>query len=535
MPKLHSLYAGLRLMWRSLGGIFTKKQKQWWLPELFASCCAILASLGLVFLFYHFNGSKVPQWQLAITLSSIASILSQVLEYFLAKLLQATLQSLKLLWFTRPRLLRHLQIFDSAAHGPLGLPPLLWLQRLNGRACFVGILLLLRYGIGPSVQQALTAVVIQSPSGSATIPRTLLFDKINPGQNPQVGNVDSSIRTAIINGLNNNDISIFKAPVHCPTGNCTWDAFPSLGVNFICKSLDDQILSDCDTVDNCTYTVPILDSAPLIVNTLSDTLVAVPLLNSSTFPDYPQELINVKVLGTPGINNVPASALTCSLYLVGNIYQSSSINGIIQETIKATYHNSTMAWPDESWTIQAPQPPNSPTILNFSSLAIYATQLYLSQYFFGVEMEGTSSSADSIAVLASGFRSGILPQLFGNIAVMLTTALRASGYTPGTTEPGPSAAGGIAYATDYIVEIRWPWLVLPLALPWFATVLFFLTLWPMHRQGIARVDEGVSVWMWMAPADWSRAELRIRVGADDLEAAGGAEFIYRNGRFEITP
>ena len=76
------------------------------------------------------------------------------------------------------------------------------------------------------------------------------------------------MRIAIEAGLTNTDTSPSSVTGDCPTGNCTWPDYLSLGV---CSSVDDvtpSIIEQCEPPNDngdpssCTYSVPALNQHP---------------------------------------------------------------------------------------------------------------------------------------------------------------------------------------------------------------------------------------------------------------------------------
>jgi hypothetical protein len=95
-------------------------------------------------------------------------------------------------------------------------------------------------------------------------------------------NIPYNMKSAIYSGLTSSNISLPDPLFSCPTGNCTWEPFSTLGVSSRCVNLTSQVTLNCttipanenfhaDTTEWCSFASPTLypDATPttlMIIN-----------------------------------------------------------------------------------------------------------------------------------------------------------------------------------------------------------------------------------------------------------------------------
>jgi hypothetical protein len=144
------------------------KYERWverlWLFEIFALVISTLALLGLVILLQVTNGEKVPNWTIrpkhtkafTVTINSVISIFSTLVKSTVIIPVAACMGELKWLWFNAGHSLTDIQVFDSAARGPLGAVIMLWSFRGRSLACLGAVVILAGLSLDFGFQQLVT-------------------------------------------------------------------------------------------------------------------------------------------------------------------------------------------------------------------------------------------------------------------------------------------------------------------------------------------------------------------------------------------
>jgi hypothetical protein len=199
----------------------------WW-PEalgllLSASC---LTAIGGLLLPYTFSHRQVPEFSRSLTLNTLVSILAAAAKSALLFSVASTMGQAKWCWF-RPaggstrRRLQDIQTLDDASRGPMGSVLALCSETLMS-VCSVGaVITILALAFDPFLQQLLTypseTTIISTDATTLTAPI------LGPGLS---GNPD--IYSWMLTGLYGGKKSYSRTP-YCPSGNCTWPLFDSVG------------------------------------------------------------------------------------------------------------------------------------------------------------------------------------------------------------------------------------------------------------------------------------------------------------------
>ena len=210
--------------------------------ELVACSLTLLAIAAKIGTLYPYQDKPLPQWPLAITINALLSIYMTVLKAATGYLLAQGISLQKCQWFsqdTRP--LYDLALYDATRRGPLG--AILLLKRLSiHRICnWTGCLLVLAaLLVDPFTQQVLHYVDCEtlSPAESASIPMSNVF--YGGGQDRGAGymSIASGEQAAV-----QADIGAPGGQVtyQCPSGNCTFSSFGSVGYCIECTDTSDMI------------------------------------------------------------------------------------------------------------------------------------------------------------------------------------------------------------------------------------------------------------------------------------------------------
>ncbi|KXH25926.1 hypothetical protein CSAL01_04480 [Colletotrichum salicis] len=233
-----------------------------WGPEYWALVGGIVSFAAMVVLLARFDGKPIFTWN-GVTLNTVVSILSVTMKAAVAFVLSECLAQWKWILFTREdRPLIDFDRIDAATRGPLG--SLRILSRTRGAyAVQLGaILTLLAVGLDPFAQQIIQVredVVYtgstQADKGPMALNSGTSTYSIGTAQVTSLSRQNSTIKErwvstdtplsmqgAILNGLSKSPWEIQQeALIQCPTSNCTWDQFSSLGICHRCNDLTSDL------------------------------------------------------------------------------------------------------------------------------------------------------------------------------------------------------------------------------------------------------------------------------------------------------
>jgi hypothetical protein len=225
----------------------------WW--EWSSVVVAVGCLAGMIALLLSVRDKPVPKWPSGISVNAILSVLVTVQKGAMGVIIAECLSQLKWSWFKKERKLEDLSTFDEATRGVWGAGVLLVTPRAWYLAYSGAFLFIAAFMIGPTVQQSVTVKirVIESDSSFASMPvcNQTAFDVMGTnGAGPGDNRVRMPILGAMYNGLLQTGSQNPISPI-CPSGNCTFPAYQSLGFCSECQDISDQIVyTVADTGNN---------------------------------------------------------------------------------------------------------------------------------------------------------------------------------------------------------------------------------------------------------------------------------------------
>ncbi|KAF2966140.1 hypothetical protein GQX73_g7414 [Xylaria multiplex] len=381
---------------------------KWELLWMFLSLTSLATSIALLAVQ---DGRRLDSWTAFFTLNTFISILAQVSRTTLAFGISSSLGQAKWnIFSTGSGSLVLFDAFDEASKGPWGSVGLVCRLRLRHIATLGAVIIITLLSYEPFLQATITQYgeLYGEYSGlgsEATIGRAQkvdvgIFSKLSTTDNPILTDsgillptwsmqADYGLTTSIYNGFYTSTVQNAQASFSCPTGNCTFGTFTSLGVCSVCVDVSAHLISEHRSGwipgtavgppghnlnhTYTSYTLPGQSNLTIsnydgIRNTIdgvsdwvgsgsviyqSETLSTIQATvfpqntihfsnttNSTTFVVFqiiqsrPDFLNNVSDWGT----TLPV-ATECGLYFCAKMYSSSVVEGKLQENVTATWSN----------------------------------------------------------------------------------------------------------------------------------------------------------------------------------------------------
>ncbi|KAI0380482.1 hypothetical protein F5Y04DRAFT_99162 [Hypomontagnella monticulosa] len=269
-----------------------------WMFQLSALILSCASFVSIVSVAAAFSGRPLSDWTFEIlSINSIIAGLTTTMKGALMVPIADSISQAKWSWFsssasgTTGRPLRHLDRIDQVSRGIWG--SLIWLIRHPFAFYFVSvgaILTILMAGIDLVSQQIvqIDSRQIINATGTASMPWVQNVSRMD----------QQTWLAAVYEGIFRT--SIQDLPAICPTGNCTWDTVPSIGVCGKCLDITDKMPKSWMSCSGklCNYT-----GTPFPGDTR---LVNAPAPNSnfdnSNITSYPK-LLSVPVTTIGGGNN----------------------------------------------------------------------------------------------------------------------------------------------------------------------------------------------------------------------------------------
>jgi hypothetical protein len=233
-----------------------------WLLEILSWLLSAACMFAIIAVLVVLKDQKLTKWSLAektgLTLNAYISVLSKIAGAALILPVSEALGQLKWSWFLgHSRQMWDYEIFDNASRGPWG--ALLLLIRTKGRslAAIGAMITLISLALDPFFQQ-----VVDFPdrwalaNATGLIPRVVRYSPfytpeymqgfettfINPALRPIIGQffIDNGTQPVPFGNGTRPDI-----PLSCPTDNCTWPEYDTLGVCSQCADVSDMLDYAC--------------------------------------------------------------------------------------------------------------------------------------------------------------------------------------------------------------------------------------------------------------------------------------------------
>ncbi|KAI0505195.1 hypothetical protein F5B22DRAFT_651933 [Xylaria bambusicola] len=537
---------------------------KWEIMGMALSFSSFAASITLLAV-YH--GRRVDSWNAPFTLNTFISILAQTARTSLAFGVGSCLGQAKWNVFsTRSGNLALFEAFDEASKGPWGSLSLLyrlrsWSLVIVGASVITSLL-----GYEPFIQASITQYGKLDKEPTSSVPRpsisqarrldigSLSFDTVYFNRRDTapylvyVQGADLGLLTSVYEGLSVSNMTVALPHSTCPTGNCTYGSFASLGICSSCVDVTSYIVADRQqTIPGETvYTLPwkldsnfSLSTSSLIKNLgsciftsqVEKTISFNNTLNSTTFAVFgflqPASNHTFYQTNTSTLENVVPKATECGLYYCTNVYSSTILEGTLNETLVASMSNRDMSsYEPYDPTVAAPHTLYQQFDYPRSDLQLFipekeAKQLGLTDdhtlrfnisqatiqsisYLLGRDISEEPSfipdSTGSVLVQSIG-ASKDLNAKFRAIAESMTIYLRGHDYE-GSAHYGVSQRWVLHY------RIRWEFLLPPLSLTLAGCFFVMYTIWETQSLGLMAWKQSTLATLAHGLDAWTRARMR---------------------------
>ncbi|KAI1378606.1 hypothetical protein F4677DRAFT_372677 [Hypoxylon crocopeplum] len=316
--------------------------------SILVSWAAVGAIMGVL---ARYNGRALPEWPYYITLNAVIALLATVATASMSISLQNGLSQLKWIRFKESRApLADMEAFDEASRGTWGAMKLLVKARGGFLGSFGAIVAIVALALSPFAQQVVTYQTrsVENLQG-ASINRALNYTGALPGNTSSTGFVPLlPLKSAVYNGLfAENGRPGAALAFECQSGNCTWDAYETLGVCHECVDLTPFISQYCATPttdnDDCGWQVPQngarLSTGAEVFGMTSHVPAARGDMPHST-------IVQLVFIGTEAHDGLAGEkrpwARQCVLSACVQTLESTVSNGVLEEKVVDSYVNKTV-------------------------------------------------------------------------------------------------------------------------------------------------------------------------------------------------
>ncbi|KAF2146950.1 uncharacterized protein K452DRAFT_337265, partial [Aplosporella prunicola CBS 121167] len=243
----------------------------WWFWETSGAILSMLCMISVIIMLRQVNNTPLHQWNFYFQPNAVISAFVVVSKTAMLLAVAESLSQLKWLYFFKgTHKLKDLEAFEEASRGPWGAFVFLWrLKKWNPLALVGCVVMIAALAMDPFAQQIVSFPVRYERDANATasIAVTNAYQLVVYRKTTSSGEIyDVNMVGAFYSGLFNK-----SAPLDflCPSANCTWDPFYTLGLSAECKDVsrsteiqpnkcseDDSSANDDERCTRFTLTTP---------------------------------------------------------------------------------------------------------------------------------------------------------------------------------------------------------------------------------------------------------------------------------------
>lgn len=361
------------------------------------------------------------------------------------------------------------------------------------------LILVVAAAIAPFVQQVIAInlrPVASSALSSIQVCNSSTYTDYDEGAGPGMNVVPLSTAGAIYTGLFQSASPHSNAvTMSCPTGNCTFNPYQSLGICTRCANITDKLSNSSEsfgTLINYDYKLPNglhFQTAMNMVYLMNGT-VDLPLLRVET--GGVPSILNFTAISAAGYGVPPSvSATECALYFCVNTFNSSVTQSAFHETRVSTRTSSNATTsaitedlfltPDTCYKNGTRHQSTDACTYHvnwFSGLALSNSLRPLlrgnGSLFISNRPSWSSDTLKAVYGIQGNYTD--VSSVFHSLSSALTTHAR--------SKVCHAFVNGKTWTMESFVQVRWPWMALPIALVVLGFVFLIVTIVKTKNQYI---------------------------------------------------
>jgi hypothetical protein len=197
--------------------------------------------------------------------------------------------------------------------------------------------------------------------------------------------------------------------------------------------------------------------------------------------------------------------MQCILYLSIDTYNSSVVNGTLNEKLLSTWTDTVFIRPGTpDWISNPSQIPGAPYRMSYNSAI--SLQNYFWMLFSGSvsgSKDSSIPSSDIMGLFAALMSADTLAARMDNLALAMTYHLR--GWCPpnSTNDKENTVFGDVKEYQAYI-QVNWLWFILPASLPCLTLILLLRTMHLTQKKALATFKSSPIALIFAGPTDKRR-------------------------------
>ncbi|KAJ5547982.1 hypothetical protein N7513_005216 [Penicillium frequentans] len=487
--------------------VFLQSQAQpfWassWTLEILSCLTSIVFFIAIIVVLWYYDGRSMPDWPYGITLNALVSVLSMVMKASMAFIVAEALAQLKWSWFRGGNKLSDLPLLDAGSRGAMG--SLLVLCRTVPRhlITFGCLVLVVSTATDPFVQQVMSVKErpIHAPGHSSVqVCNTSTYTDYDEGAGPGMNQVPLATLGAIYSGIFQTSSPNRKSiMMDCPTGNCTFAPYQSLGFCSRCANITDSLALSKSAIipSEPTYKYKLpngfmfstsINGMYLMNSTSSRNLIKLDTKDKAS-------ILNFTAISASGYGVPPqVSATECALFFCVDTYHAAVQGGTFSEnrTAFSTTANTSSILenfsltPDTCYTngtrLEKPYNSTDDCSYNVNWLSRLAMSNSISPLLHGhgsLFISNRPSWSSNVIEALYGVEGNHtdINSVFQSLASTLTINAR--------SKVCEEKVNGIPWTTQSFIRVSWKWMILPGALVVLSMTFMIITIMHTRNQYI---------------------------------------------------
>ncbi|PSN64329.1 hypothetical protein BS50DRAFT_498919 [Corynespora cassiicola Philippines] len=501
---------------------FQRTITDWWWWELLSWIVSFSAVAAIIGVLLYYDGKKQPDHVLpGITLNAYVAIFAAIAKAAMILPISEAIGQLKWLWFNRGSRIWDFQTFDSASRGPWGSLILLGTTKCKHLVSLGACITVLALAFEPFFQQIVTFPTRKSARFDATMPIANVYrtvDEINyhVDSDNRMRNIPRSLYLDVGDAINSREKSVRPPSFVCPSGNCDWSLYTSLGICHRCEDISelmDYVCGEEQTLNFLYYSTlatnpcgyrfqhafavgtyspskqnlqkriqHVLGSTGIGTRTRDRERNRSTVWNSTVYGDVSNPIADFYMSFVHGgeydaQRNSPASLYECMFHWCAKTFNATYENGQLHETLVSTESKQVML-PGYNESMKGP-------FAIASNGKTFTIPQNVTAMVEGVIQAYVPTRLDNDDVDSTGKFPGIWDFIRTppyDINVPLAKIAEAATNNMRLRTNDTEMVNGTAWTNENFVQIRWPWVTLPATLLLSTLVFVCATILETRRQ-----------------------------------------------------
>ncbi|KAF2107520.1 hypothetical protein BDV96DRAFT_464154, partial [Lophiotrema nucula] len=228
-----------------------------WLLEIISWILSALCMGTIIVVLLIRKDQRVPHWPMDLSINTFIAVLSRIASAALVLPVTEALGQLKWNWFQHDsKKMWDFEIFDNASRGPWGSFLLLIRTKCRTLASLGAVIVIIALAMDPFFQQVVSYPSLWELQADSSLPQVFRYDparSVASRGGQKIIEEDPDLARVAEKFFHGNGTQPIPAgngtrpeiPLSCPTSNCTWPIYETLGICSKCADVSELLNRTC--------------------------------------------------------------------------------------------------------------------------------------------------------------------------------------------------------------------------------------------------------------------------------------------------